>query len=58
MAPSEWTRTVRAVGDIPVAADSVPDVNATRCVAYCPPIAVSPFLLALSVSYFKQTLQG
>jgi len=56
MAPSEWTRSVRAVRDTPVADYSAPGVNTTRRVAYRPPIAVSPFLLALSVSYFKQTL--
>jgi len=56
MAPSEWTRSVRAVRDTPVADYSVPGLNTTRHVAYRPPIAVSPFLLALSVSYFKQTL--
>jgi len=56
MAPSEWTRSVRAVRDTTVADYSAPGVNTTRHVAYHPPIAVSPFLLALSVSYFKQTL--
>jgi hypothetical protein len=56
MAASEWTRSVRAVRDTPVAEYSAPDVNTTRRVAYRPPIAVSPFLLALSVSYIKQTL--
>ena len=56
MAPSEWTRTVRAVRDTPVADYSAPGVNTTRHIAYHPPIAVSPFLLALSVAYFKQTL--
>jgi hypothetical protein len=50
MAPSEWTRSIRAVRDTPVADYSTPGVNATRRVAYCPTIAVSPFLLALSVS--------
>jgi len=55
MAPSEWTRSVRAVRDTPVADYSAPGINTTRCVAYCPPIAVSPFLLALSV-YMKYTL--
>jgi hypothetical protein len=53
---SEWTRSVRAIRDTPVADYSVPGVNTTHRVAYRPPIAVSPFLLALSVSYFKQTL--
>jgi hypothetical protein len=56
MAPSEWTRSVRAVRDTPVAGYSAPGLNTTRRVAYRPPIAVSPFLLALSVSYFKRTL--
>jgi hypothetical protein len=56
LAASEWTRSVRAVRDTPVADYSAPGVNTTRRVAYRPPIAVSPFLLALSVSYFKQTL--
>jgi len=56
MAPSGWTRSVKAVRDIPVADYSAPRVNTTRRVAYRPPIAVSQFLLALSVSYLKQTL--
>jgi len=56
VAPSEWTRSVRAVGDTPVADHSAPGLNTTRRVAYLPPIAVSPFLLALSVSYFQRTL--
>jgi len=56
MAASEWTRSVRAVRDTPVADYSSPGVNTTRRVAYRPPIAVSPFLLALSVSYCTQTL--
>jgi len=53
MAPSEWTRSVRAVRDTPVADYPAPGANTTRRVAYRPPIAVSPFLLALSVSYCK-----
>ena len=56
MAPSGWTRSVRAVRDTPVADHSAPGVKTTRRVTYRPPIAVSPFLLALLVSYFKQTL--
>jgi len=56
MAPSEWTRSFRAVRDITVAAHSMPSINTTRCVVYCPTITVSPFLLTLSVSYFKQSL--
>jgi len=55
-APSEWTRSVRAFGDTPVADCSAPGLNTMRRVAYYPPIAVSLVLLALSVSYFKQTL--
>jgi hypothetical protein len=51
MAASEWTRSVRAVRDTPVADYSVPGVNTMRRVVYSPPIAVSPFLLVLSVSY-------
>jgi len=50
MAPSEWTLSVRAVRDTPEADYSTPGVNATRRVAYCPLNAVSPFLLAQSVS--------
>jgi len=53
MAPSEWTRSVRAVRDTPVADYSVPGANMTRCVAYRSPIPVSPLLLALSVSCCK-----
>jgi len=56
MSPSEWTRSVRAVRDTPVADYSAPGVNTRRHVAYRPPIAISPFLLTLSVSYFRQTL--
>jgi hypothetical protein len=56
MAPSEWTRSVRAVRDTPVADYSAPGVNSTRRVPYRPLIAVSPFLLVLSVSYFKRSL--
>jgi len=57
MAASGWARSVRAVRDTPVADYSAPSVNTTRCVAYCPPIVVSPSLLTLlAVSYFRQTL--
>ena len=56
MAASEWTHSVRAARDIPVADYSAPGVNTTRRVAYCPPITFSPFLLGLSVSYNQQTL--
>jgi hypothetical protein len=41
MAPSEWTRSVRAVRDTPVADYSAPGVITTRRVAYRPLIAVS-----------------
>jgi len=44
MAPSEWTRSLRAVRDTPVADYSTPGVNTTRRVAHRPLIAVSPFL--------------
>ena len=56
MAASEWMRSVRAVRDTLVAEYSAPGVNTTRCIAYRPSITISPFLLALSVSYIKQTL--
>ena len=56
MAKSERTRSVRAVRDTAVADHSTPRINTTRHVAYPPPIAVSSFLLALLVSYFKCTL--
>jgi hypothetical protein len=55
-APSERTRSIKGIRDTPVADYSAPGLNTTRCVAHHPPIAVSPVLLALSVSYFKQTL--
>jgi hypothetical protein len=50
MAPPEWMRSVRAVSDTPVAEYFAPGLNTTRRIAYRPAIAVSPFLLALSVS--------
>jgi hypothetical protein len=56
MALSEWTRSVRAVRDTPVADYSAPGVNTTRRVVYRPPIAVSLSLRVLSVSYFKRSL--
>jgi len=56
MAVSEWTCSIRAIRDTLVEDYSAPGVNTTRRIAYRPPIAVSLFLLALSVSYFKQTL--
>jgi len=56
MAPSEGTRSVRADRDTPVADYFGPGVNTAHLVAYRPLITVLPFLLALSFSYFKQTL--
>ena len=56
MARSEWTQSIKAVRDIPVAAYSAAGANTTRRITYCPPIAVSAFLLAQSVSYFKPTV--
>jgi len=56
MAPSEWTRSVRAVTDTPVADYSAPGVDSRRRVPYRPLIAISPFLLVLSVSYLKRSL--
>jgi len=56
LAPWEWTQSIRAARDILVAADSAPGFNTTRHVAYCLPITVSPFLLALTVFYFKWIL--
>jgi len=49
----EWTRFIRAVLHILLAACSSPSTNTMHCVAYRPPIAVSLFLLALLVSYCK-----
>jgi len=51
--PSGRNGSVRAVRDSPVADDSVHGANTARRVASRPPMAVSPFLLALSVSYCK-----
>jgi hypothetical protein len=53
IAVSEWTRSITAVSDIPVAQYSGAGANATCQVAYCPPIVVLLSLLALSVSYCK-----
>jgi hypothetical protein len=41
MAASEWTRSVRAVRDTPVAVYSAPGINTTRCVAYNSSITLS-----------------
>jgi len=56
MDASEWTCSVRAVRDTPVADYPAPGANTTRRVTYCPPISVSPFLPNLLVSYCKGTL--
>jgi hypothetical protein len=56
IAPSEWTRALRAVRDTPVADYSAPGVNSMRRISYLPLIAVSPFCLVLSVFYFKWSL--
>jgi hypothetical protein len=56
MAPSEWTCSVRAVRDTPVADYSVPSINAVHHVVFRTPIAVSMFLPVLLVSYLKQSL--
>jgi len=56
MAVSEWTRSIRAIRETLVADYSMPGANTMHRVAYGPPIAVSPFRLALSVFYYKQTL--
>jgi hypothetical protein len=56
MAASEWMRWVRAIRDTLVADYSAPGVNTTHRAARRPPIAFSPFLLTLSVSYFQLIL--
>jgi hypothetical protein len=56
MAPSEWTHSVRAVRETPVADYSVPGIKAMRRAPYRPLIAVSPFLLILWVSHVKRSL--
>ena len=56
MALLDWTCSVRAVKDTTGADHSIPGVNSTCHVPYCPLIAVSPFLLVLSVTYFKRSL--
>jgi len=43
-------------GTPPWRMNSPPGINTTRLVTHRPPIAVSPCLLALSVSYFRRTL--
>jgi len=56
MAPSEWTCSVRAVGETAVADYSAPGVNSSRRVPYRDLIAVSPFLRVLLVSFFTGSL--
>jgi len=56
IARSEWTRCIRAVRDSPVGEYSTAGIDNTRRVACRPAITVSPFLLALLVSYCKQRL--
>jgi len=53
MALSEWTRSVGAVRDTPVADYTAPSIDTTRRVVYHPLIAVSLSLRVLSVSYFE-----
>jgi len=55
MTPSEWTRSVRAITNTPVADYLAPSANALRHVAYCAPIAMSPFLPMLSICYIEPT---
>jgi hypothetical protein len=55
VADSEWTRSARAGRGTLVEDHSMHIVNTTHGVAFLPPNAVSSFLLALSISYFKQT---
>jgi hypothetical protein len=56
MAASEWTRSVRAIRDTPVAEYCASGFTKTRRIAYRYPITVSQFLLALPFSSIKQTL--
>ena len=56
MAASELTRSISAVRDTPGVDYIMPGVNTPRCIAYCPPIAVSPFHLSLSLIYLQQPL--
>jgi len=57
MAPSEWTRSVRAVRYFLVVPHSSLGADTTCRIAYRPPITVSQFLLALFVSYLKPPLR-
>ena len=56
MAGSERTRSVKAIRDTMVAEYSMPAVNPTPLCLYRPPMSVSLFPLALSVSDLKQAL--
>ena len=56
MAPSEWTRSIRAFRDTPVVDFPAHSDNTTRRLVDRPPIAVSLSLHVLSVSYFKWSL--
>jgi hypothetical protein len=56
IASSEWMHSIRAVGDMLGADHSGHGINTTGHVTYRPLIAVSPFVLALSVCYSKRTL--
>jgi hypothetical protein len=56
MALSEWTCSVSAGTDTPLADYSTPSVTTTRRVVYRPPIAVSLSLRIQLVSYFKRSL--
>jgi len=56
MAASQWTHSVRAVRDTPVADSSPHGINTRHHIVYRHPITVSPCLLALSIFHFKQIL--
>ena len=56
MAPSEWMSSIRAVRDTPEADYSAPGINSMCRIPYRPLMAVSPFLLILSVSYCERSL--
>jgi hypothetical protein len=51
MPTSDWTRSVRALRDIPVADFSAPSVNTTRRVVYRPPILLFRYPLASGLQY-------
>ena len=56
MAQSEWIHYVRAVRETLVADYSAPSIDWTCRSPYRPLIAVSPFLLILSLTNFKRSL--